>query len=67
MQKQRLAIDMDDVMAATGKKNLAVYNEKIGTNFTEKDFLNKEYLDVLDQKNYLVVALFCLLPYQPQS
>jgi 5'-nucleotidase len=55
MTKQRIAIDMDDVMTATGKKILEVYNDKIGTNFTKNDFLNKNFYEVFDQSNYSII------------
>jgi 5'-nucleotidase len=55
MTKKRIAIDMDDVMAAAGKKILATYNNLIGTNHKNEDFTGKGYYDVLDEKHYYVI------------
>ncbi len=52
MTKKRIAIDMDDVMAATGKKILKTYNHIIGTAFTEQHFENKAYFEIFEEKNY---------------
>ena len=50
--KKRIAIDMDDVMAAAGKKILTIYNTVIGTNHKEEDFVGKGYYEVLKQEHY---------------
>ena len=55
MTKKRIAIDMDDVMAAAGKKILGIYNRLIGTDFQEYHFIDKGYYDVLAEENYHVV------------
>jgi 5'(3')-deoxyribonucleotidase len=55
MTKKRIAIDMDDVMAAAGKKILAIYNRLIGTDFQEYHFIDKGYYDVLAEENYHVI------------
>ena len=55
MAKERIAIDMDDVMAATGKKILKYYNDLIGTAFTEQHFDNKSYFEIFDEKNYHLI------------
>ncbi|AFK03911.1 5'(3')-deoxyribonucleotidase [Emticicia oligotrophica DSM 17448] len=55
MTKKRIAIDMDDVLAAAGKKILATYNQLIGTNFKDEDFDGKAYFDVLDEQYYPVI------------
>ena len=55
MTKKRIAIDMDDVMAAAGKKILGIYNRLIGTDFQEYHFIEKGYYDVLAEENYHVV------------
>lgn len=55
MTKKRIAIDMDDVMAAAGKKILYTYNIIIGTDFNEHHFTGKEYYEVLKEENYHVV------------
>ena len=55
MQKKRIAIDMDDVMAATAKKILALYNAHFGTSFNDQDFKNKSFQEVVHQDNYLVI------------
>lgn len=55
MTKKRIAIDMDDVMAAAGKKILFTYNRIIGTDFKEHHFEGKAYYDVLKEENYHVV------------
>jgi 5'-nucleotidase len=55
MTKKRIAIDMDDVMAAAGKKILATYNGIIGTNHKDEDFAGKGYYDVLKEEHYHVV------------
>jgi 5'-nucleotidase len=52
MTKKRIAIDMDDVMAAAGKKILTTYNTIVGTNHKEEDFAGKGYYEVLEEKNY---------------
>ena len=51
MTKKRIAIDMDDVMAATGKKILKTYNHIIGTSFTEQHFENKAYFEQVISQN----------------
>ena len=55
MTKKRIAIDMDDVMAAAGKKILATYNRLVGTNHREEDFVGKSYYEVLDEKHGVLV------------
>ncbi len=55
MTKKRIAIDMDDVMAAAGKKILFTYNSIIGTDFKEHHFEGKAYYDVLKEENYHIV------------
>ncbi|RFS14240.1 5' nucleotidase, NT5C type [Emticicia sp. C21] len=52
MTKKRIAIDMDDVMAATGRKILKTYNHINSTAFTEEHFENKSYFEIFEEKNY---------------
>ncbi|MDZ7935184.1 MAG: 5'-3'-deoxyribonucleotidase [Emticicia sp.] len=56
MTKKRIAIDMDDVMAAAGKKILATYNKIIGTSHKDEDFAGKGYYEVLDQKHTTLIT-----------
>ena len=62
MIKRRIAIDMDDVMAAAGKKILATYNNIIGTDFSETDFEGKGYYEILDEKHSSVIRAEILKP-----
>ena len=55
MQKPRIAIDMDDVMAATAKKILKLYNDKFGTTIQDDDFKNKSFHDLVNKDNYLII------------
>lgn len=55
MTKKRIAIDMDDVMAAAGKKILFTYNTINGTDFKDHHFTGKDYYDVLDEKHYHII------------
>jgi len=55
MTKLRIAIDMDDVMAATANKILRIYNEHFGTNFTSADFDGKAFNEVIPTENYHLI------------
>ena len=55
MTKKRIAIDMDDVMAAAGKKILHTYNTIIGTSHKDEDFTGKGYYEVLEEKHYHII------------
>lgn len=55
MIKKRIAIDMDDVMAAAGKKILFTYNSIIGTDFRDHHFEGKAYYDVLKEEHYHII------------
>lgn len=52
MTKQRIVIDMDDVMAATASKFIKLYNEKNHTNLKESDFLGKKFYEVVNPESY---------------
>jgi 5'-nucleotidase len=55
MTKLRIAIDMDDVMAATANKIINLYNKKFQTNLKESDFEGKKFYDVISPENYQAI------------
>jgi 5'-nucleotidase len=52
MIKQRIVIDMDDVMAATARKFIKLYNEKNQANLQESDFEGKKFYEVVSPESY---------------
>lgn len=55
MTKQRIAIDMDDVMAATAKKILSLYNTTFEKNVKEEDFRKFSFHELIEQEKYQVI------------
>lgn len=55
MTKQRIAIDMDDVMAATAKKILLLYNTTFNKNIKEEDFKTLSFHELVEQEKYEVI------------
>jgi 5'-nucleotidase len=52
MRRQRIAIDMDDVMAITSEKFLKNINRLFDKNLSEKDFKGKYWLDIITIDQY---------------
>jgi 5'-nucleotidase len=52
MTKLRIAIDMDDVMAATAKKIIKIYNQVHNAELKEVDFKGKKFFDVISSEKY---------------
>ncbi len=52
MTKLRIAIDMDDVMAATAKKFIKIYNQTHNENLKEEDFKGKKFYHVISPEKY---------------
>lgn len=54
MNKERIAIDMDDVMADASKSILHIYNRQFGTNYKDEDFVEHSFYDVA-KENYQII------------
>jgi 5'-nucleotidase len=55
MIKQRIAIDMDDVMAATAQKMLNLYNTTFEKNIQTDDFKKQSFHELVEQDKYQVI------------
>jgi 5'(3')-deoxyribonucleotidase len=49
---KRIAIDMDEVIADTLRKFLAVCNTELGTSLTKSDLAGKNFWEVIDKKHF---------------
>ncbi len=54
MNRERIAIDMDDVMADASKSILHIYNQQFGTNYKDQDFVEQSFYDVA-KDNYQLI------------
>jgi 5'(3')-deoxyribonucleotidase len=71
---QRIAIDMDEVMADTMAHFLAKYNSRFGSNIQPVDFQGKHVFDVLHEEHKLAAMdyfqqeeFFATIPLMPNS